>query len=121
MIAHARDEAPNECCGMLGGVNGRVRTVHRARNAFQSPLRYDVDSRDLIRIYNTIQAQGDEIVGIYHSHTGTAAYPSQTDVNTASWPDALYIIVSLENPDQPVVRGFWLRDKRIDEEELIRI
>jgi [CysO sulfur-carrier protein]-S-L-cysteine hydrolase len=118
MIAHAREEAPNECCGMIGGADGSATTVYRSINAEASPLRYSLDASDQFRIMQEIEKRGEELVGIYHSHTGSAAYPSQTDVNLASYPDAVYVIVSLEDPQSPDVRGFWIRDGRIEEAEL---
>jgi [CysO sulfur-carrier protein]-S-L-cysteine hydrolase len=118
MIAHAREEAPNECCGMIGGADGSATTVYRSLNAEASPLRYSLDASDQFRIMQEIEKRGEELVGIYHSHTGSAAYPSQTDVNLASYPDAVYVIVSLEDPQSPEVRGFWIGDGRIEEAEL---
>ena len=118
MIAHSREEAPNECCGMIGGADGSATTLYRTRNAEESPLRYSIHSQDLIDTTNAIENAGEELVGIYHSHTGSAAYPSQTDVNLAAYPDAVYVIVSLEDPQNPEVRGFWIRDGHIDEAEL---
>jgi [CysO sulfur-carrier protein]-S-L-cysteine hydrolase len=118
MIAHAREEAPNECCGMIGGADGAGTTVYRSINAEASPLRYSLDASDQFRIMQEIERRGEELVGIYHSHTGSAAYPSQTDVNLAAYPDAVYVIVSLEDPQNPDLRGFWIRDGQIDEAEL---
>ena len=118
MIAHARDEAPNECCGMIGGADGSATTVYRSINAEASPLRYSLDASDQFRIMQEIEKRGEELVGIYHSHTGSAAYPSQTDVNLGAYPDAVYVIVSLEDPQNPEVRGFWIRDRQIEEAEL---
>lgn len=118
MIAHAREEAPNECCGMIGGADGSATTVYRSINAEASPLRYSLDASDQFRIMQEMEKCGERLVGIYHSHTGSAAYPSQTDVNLAAYPDAVYVIVSLEDPQDPDVRGFWIRDGQIDEAEL---
>ena len=118
MIAHAREEAPNECCGMVGGADGSATTVYRSINAEASPLRYSLDASDQFRIMQEIEKRGEELVGIYHSHTGSAAYPSQTDVNLAAYPDAVYVIVSLEDPQNHEVRGFWIRDGHIEEAEL---
>jgi proteasome lid subunit RPN8/RPN11 len=118
MIAHAREEAPNECCGMIGGAEGSATTVYRSINAEASPLRYSLDASDQFRIMQEMEKRGEELIGIYHSHTASAAYPSQTDVNLAAYPDAVYVIVSLEDPQNPDVRGFWIRDGRIDEAEL---
>ena len=66
-----------------------------------------------------IEAAGEELLAIYHSHTKSAAYPSQTDVNHAGWPDQVYLIVSLADPDAPDVKGFWLRDVRIADAEIV--
>jgi proteasome lid subunit RPN8/RPN11 len=116
IVAHAREEAPNECCGLIGGVDGRAGRVFRARNSEQSPFRYVVDSRDQVRIIGAIEEAGEELVGIYHSHTRSAAYPSQTDVNLANgWPDPLYLICSIAEAAEPEVRAFAIRDGAIDE------
>jgi proteasome lid subunit RPN8/RPN11 len=119
IVAHSLEDAPNECCGLIGGADGEARTVHRARNEFESPLRYNVHPADLFRINEEIEAAGDEVTGIYHSHTRSEAWPSQTDVNLATgWPDPVYLICSVVDPGEPVVRGFALRDGTIAEVEL---
>jgi [CysO sulfur-carrier protein]-S-L-cysteine hydrolase len=118
IVAHAREEAPNECCGLVGGADGRAVRVYRARNEFESPLRYNVHPQDLIRITNEIEHRGEELAAIYHSHPRSQAYPSQTDVNlAANWPDPLYLICSLA-VDEPVVRAFKIRDGQIEEVDL---
>jgi proteasome lid subunit RPN8/RPN11 len=118
MVAHAREDLPNECCGMVGGVDGEALTVYRAANAEASPLRYSIDAREQFRLMKEIEATGQELVGIYHSHTKSSAHPSQTDVNLAGWPDAVYLIVSLADSESPDVKGFWIRDGEIDDAEL---
>jgi proteasome lid subunit RPN8/RPN11 len=118
MVAHAREDVPNECCGMIGGRDGVATRVVRVKNAAASPLRYEMDSQEMIRAYNELEAEG-ELLGIYHSHTKSAAYPSQTDVNQGqNWPEQLYVIVSLADPDAPDVKAFWLRDLKIADAEL---
>ena len=62
-----------------------------------------------------MEERGEDLVAIYHSHTASAAYPSQTDVNLATYPDAVYVIVSLEEADTPEVRGYWIRDGQIED------
>lgn len=119
IVLHAREEAPNECCGMIGGADARARTVYRATNAEASPLRYSIDAKEQFDLMGRIEDAGEELVGIYHSHTRSPAYPSQTDVNLAGWPDAVYVIASLENSDEPDVRGFWIRDGEISDAELV--
>lgn len=117
MVAHARDDLPNECCGLVAAVDGAAVAVHRAINAAASPLRYEIDSKDFLRIYNLIDDADQEVGAIYHSHTRSAAYPSQTDINLALWPDALYIIVSLA-ADEPDVKAFSIVDRKVNEVEL---
>jgi [CysO sulfur-carrier protein]-S-L-cysteine hydrolase len=116
MVAHAREDQPDECCGMVGGIDGEAKTVYRARNEFESPLRFGVDSDDLFRItQREMPDRGEELLVIYHSHTKTAAYPSQTDVNMAqnSWPDAIWVIISLADESAPDLRGYLLKDLKI--------
>jgi proteasome lid subunit RPN8/RPN11 len=117
MLEHAREESPNECCGMIGASNGEARSLYRARNAEASPLRYNLDPTDQFRIMKEMEERGEELAAIYHSHTSSPAYPSQTDVNLAAYPDAVYIIVSLADGKRPL-RAFWIREGEIDETEL---
>lgn len=118
IVAHAREDLPNECCGMVGGADGAAATVYRAENAEASPLRYSIDATEQFRLMKAIEAAGEELTAIYHSHTKSAAYPSQTDVNLAGWPEAVYLIVSLAEPEAPELKGFWIRDGEIAEAEL---
>ena len=119
IVAHAREEAPNECCGMVSGRDGRATRLYRARNAFASPLRYEVHPQDQLRITMEIEERGDELAAIYHSHTRSEAYPSQTDVNlAANWPDPLYLICSLAELERPAVRAFSIRDGEVAEAPL---
>ena len=119
IVAHAREEAPNECCGLVAGSDGRATRVYRARNAEASPLRYTIHPQDQFRITMEIEEHGEEIAAIYHSHTSSPATPSQTDINLAeNWPDPLYVICSLAEPEAPSVRGFEIRHGRVEEVEL---
>ena len=117
LVEHARAEAPNECCGLIGGENGEAKSVYRARNAEASPLRYNLDPQDQFRIMSEIDDNGEELAAIYHSHTASPAYPSQTDINLAAYPDAIYLIVSLAEGEEPL-RGFHIRDGEVTETEL---
>ena len=118
IIEHAREEAPNECCGMLASRDGRVVRVYRARNAAASPLRYEIDGADQYRIQMDIDAADLELGAIYHSHTRTDPYPSQTDINLAFYPEALYVIVGLAGIE-PQVRAYSIRNGRVAEAELV--
>ena len=118
LIAHARDDAPNECCGMIAARDGGFTAHFPARNEFESPMRFQIDSADQIRITNEIEARGDEIGAIFHSHPNSEASPSQTDVNLARWwPGVLWVICSLA-ADDPVVRAFRIDGNAVEEVEL---
>jgi proteasome lid subunit RPN8/RPN11 len=118
MIEHARREAPNECCGMVAARDGTAIRLYPARNAAASPLRYEIDGAEQYRIQMQIDDQGLELGAIYHSHTRTEPYPSQTDINLAFYPDALYVIVGLAG-QQPDVRAFEIRDGQVAPAELV--
>ena len=119
MVAHAREDLPNECCGMIGGRNGEATRVVRVENAAASPLRYEMDPQGQYDALKAIEDGGEDLIGIYHSHTRSAAYPSQTDVNEARmWPEQAYVIVSLENDEVPDVKAFDLADLKIADVEL---
>ena len=118
MVRHALAERPNEACGMVAGIGNRATKVYTATNAEKSPVRYLMEPRDQLRIMRDIEDHGWDLLGIFHSHTHTAAYPSQTDVSLAYYPDALYILVSLADEANPVVRAFHIVDGRISEEPI---
>jgi len=118
IVAHAREEAPNECVGLLFGRNGRVERVWRGTNIDHSPFTYQMDPAEQLRAFREMEGAGLELVGIYHSHTASPAYPSKTDVAKAYYPDAVYVIVSLQQTP-PVVRAFRIRDGQVTEEDVI--
>lgn len=118
MVAHAREDLPNECCGMVGGRDGEATEVIRVVNAAATPLRYEMDPQGQYNALKEIEDKGGELLAIYHSHTKSAAYPSQTDVNQAvAWPDQVYVIISLADPDRPDVKAFMLKDLKIADAE----
>ncbi len=113
MVAHAREDLPNECCGMIGGRGGTATRVVRVENAAASPLRYEMDPQGQFDALKAIEGDGEDLLGIYHSHTRSAAYPSQTDVNQAvAWPEQVYVIVSLAE-EQPDVKAYDLKELKI--------
>jgi len=119
IVKHARAEVPNECCGLLAGKNGTVLEVFRCESTEKSPYRYYLDPKDQIRVMREMDGKGWELVGIYHSHTHTEAYPSKTDVELAFYPEALYFIVSLQDRNAAVIRAFRITDGQIAEEEVV--
>jgi [CysO sulfur-carrier protein]-S-L-cysteine hydrolase len=102
VVAQARDEAPNECCGIVGTRDGRAESVFPVRNAAASPLRYEMDPKDQLRVFEALEDAGLDVGAIYHSHTRSAPEPSQTDINLAFYPDALYVIVGVAGEDDDV-------------------
>ena len=117
MVAHARADAPNECCGMIASRDGDAVKVYRAENAAASPLRYEIDGAEQYRIQMAIDDEDLDLGAIYHSHTRTAPYPSQTDINLAFYPESLYVIVGLAG-NEPEVRAFEIRDGKVANAEL---
>ncbi len=107
MIAHARAEDPNECCGVIAGVDGAAGRGYRITNTAASPFRYLMDPQEFFNADKDAESQDMSLVAFYHSHTHSTPYPSDTDVRMAlesGWLDPYYILVSLENKDDPEVR-----------------
>ena len=117
IVAHAREDAPNECCGMIAARDGEAVAVHRATNAAASPFRYELDGMEQYRIQMEIEDAGCELGAIYHSHTRSDPVPSQTDINLAFYPDSLYVIVGVKD-EEPDVRAWRIADGRYDEAPL---
>src|SRR4051812_37552302 len=118
MIQHARAEVPDEACGIIGGVDGVAKRLIRATHAQHSPFRYSIAPREILKILDELDEVGGEIMVIYHSHTHTPAYPSPTDVAfSGGFPDAYYVLVSLEH-DQPDVRAYRIVERAVTEEPL---
>jgi len=120
MIAHARDSAPNECCGLLIGVGAQIESAHRARNVDPSSTRFLIDPHDHFAAIRAARAGGREVVGVYHSHPSISARPSATDLTEASDAECAYVIVSLA-VDPPEVRLFRLEAGAFVEEPLSRL
>jgi proteasome lid subunit RPN8/RPN11 len=120
LIAHAQSEMPNEACGLLGGVDGRVLGVFPTANALNSPTRYLVQPEDLLAALQEMEAQGWGVdpIAIYHSHPRGPETPSKTDVEEAHYPDSVYIIIAFPNRQYPSVRGFRIRDGEINQVRL---
>jgi proteasome lid subunit RPN8/RPN11 len=118
IVSHAIQDAPNECCGMIASRDGEAVKIYRAANAAASPLRYEIDGAEQYRIQMQIDDEGLDLGAIYHSHTRSAPYPSQTDINLAFYPDALYVIVGVAG-EEPEVRAYTIRDGTVSEAEFV--
>lgn len=134
MVAHAREDLPNEACGMVHAVPGEgdpTLEVHRVKNAAASPYRYEMDPLQMMKLERKRDEEGDTLFAIYHSHVASQAYPSPTDVRMAffppgeleqppMFPGTYYILVSLEH-EEPSVRAFQIRQGGHIEEEAIEV
>jgi [CysO sulfur-carrier protein]-S-L-cysteine hydrolase len=112
IVAQARDEAPNECCGIVGARDGQAVTLYPVPNAAASPLRYEMDPRDQLRVFEALDEAELDVGAIYHSHTRSAPEPSQTDINLAFYPDALYLIVGVAGEEDDV-RAWRIADGQV--------
>lgn len=142
MIAHARNLDPFECCGLLAGTNGAVSRHYRITNtvakdaravevfdgadvkqlgrlsdATKAEVAYFMDPKEMLAAFKDMRQRDLELAVIYHSHTHSPAYPSMTDVGLAYYPDAAYLIISLENKSTPDLRAYWIKDRRVTQAE----
>ena len=128
MVAHATEDLPNECCGIIAGKDGVATRFYRTRNVEASPFRYNIDPRDILRIERESDENGWQVLVIYHSHVASDAYPSPTDVRLSQWqgtnpptdlyPGAYYVLVSLKDAANPVVRAYKITGGEVTEEPL---
>lgn len=122
MIVHAQEEYPNECCGILGGKDGRALKLYRIANTEKSPYRYMMDPMGLFQADRDVEKNGWEFLAFYHSHTHSPAYPSHTDVRLAlesGWLNVYYVLVSLMDMDNPAIKAYRITGEgRVVEEEL---
>jgi proteasome lid subunit RPN8/RPN11 len=120
MVAHCITGLPDEACGLLAGDarTGVVARCYPTRNAAASARVYTVDSRDLLHADRDAERDGLQLIGVFHSHTHTDAYPSPTDVDQAPDPEWHYVVVSLRDT-HPVVRSYRIAGGRIDEESVV--
>jgi proteasome lid subunit RPN8/RPN11 len=112
LIAHAREEAPLECCGLLLGAGTRVDECVRSRNLEASETAFLVDPAEHFAALRRVRREGRAILGAYHSHPRSPAVPSRTDLEQASYPEFVYVIVSLVYAEAPDVRAYYLDDGR---------
>lgn len=118
IVDAARSALPNEAVGLLVGAAGPERYV-TMRNASDSPFRYSIDSDEQLRVWTELDAGGESVWAIVHSHVASPAVPSNTDVELAYFPQSLYLICSLANPDQPDIRAWSIVDGSVSEVDLV--
>jgi proteasome lid subunit RPN8/RPN11 len=121
IVKHCQDEYPNEACGILAGHEGAVEKIYSTTNAEPSPSFYFMEPQEQFRVMKEMRQTGLDLVGIYHSHTGSRAYPSPTDVSLAYYPEAIYLIVTLLDRNNPASRGFSIIEGKITEVKVVVI
>jgi proteasome lid subunit RPN8/RPN11 len=119
LVAHAREGFPNEVCGMLGGVGGAVSTIYRMTNTDASADHFSMEPKEQFAAVKDMRAKGIAMAAIYHSHPATPARPSEEDVRLALTPGVSHVIVSLADPENPVVRSFRIGDGTVTPEEIV--
>jgi [CysO sulfur-carrier protein]-S-L-cysteine hydrolase len=112
LIAHAREEAPLECCGLLLGAGTLIDECVRSHNLNASETTFLVDPAEHFAALRRVRRERREILGAYHSHPRSPAVPSRTDLEQASYPEFVYVIVSLAYPEAPDVRAYFLDNGR---------
>ncbi|PIR65463.1 MAG: hypothetical protein COW11_00090 [Candidatus Omnitrophica bacterium CG12_big_fil_rev_8_21_14_0_65_43_15] len=118
LLEHAKREAPNEACGILAGKNHRVEKVYEMINTDNSAKTFFMEPKQQLKAMKEIRNLGLEMIGIYHSHLETEAYPSAHDVELAYYPEASYVIVSIRDRGKPSIRSFKIVEGKITEEEV---
>ena len=119
MVAHGLAAFPNEACGLLAGKEGRAVRFFAMKNLDASPVTYRLDPKEQLHAFDEMDDQGWDLLAIFHTHTHSEAYPSETDRKQAFYPEASYLVMSLSNRTNPVVRSFRIEDGEVSEEELV--
>lgn len=120
MAGHGLAGFPNEACGLLAGKEGRPVKFFPMANRDASPVTYRLDPKEQLQVFDEIEAEGWELLGIFHTHTHSDAYPSDTDRSQAFYPEARYLVMSLSDRSNPVLRAFRIEeDAGVTEEELV--
>lgn len=119
IFEHAKTAGKHEACGILAGKAGKVEKVYKMANTSDSPETcYFMDPKEQLKVMKEIRNKDLEMIGIYHSHVGSGAYPSARDVELAFYPEAIYVIISLQNINNPILRAFRIKEETIKEEEI---
>jgi len=115
MICDAKNSAPMEVCGILAGRGGGVTQFYRMTNTDNSGEHFMMAPEEQFAVVKEIRERGLEVLGIYHSHPSTPARPSAEDIRLALTPEVTYVIVSLQDVDVPVLKGFLIEDGDVKE------
>ncbi len=118
LVEHSKRECPDEACGILAGRGGKVGKVYQMASIDKSSKTFFMDPREQLKIMKEITNSGLEMVGIYHSHIEAEPYPSARDVELAFYPEVSYVIVSINDKNNPSIRSFKIMEGEISEEEV---
>lgn len=118
VLAHARRDHPDECCGVIAGRDGRATRVFEMDNAERSPTGFAFDSAQWLSVYRALDDADEEPLVVYHSHTATEAYPSRTDVLWSRTTEFGHWLLVSTRGEQDEVRSYVLSDGEVVEEEL---
>ena len=116
VLVYCKSRYPKEACGLLAGKDGMVRQVYPMTNVEDSPIGYSMDPKEQLQAEKRMRQRGQRMVGIFHSHTASAAYPSSVDVRLAISPDVSYVLVSLQDQAHPAFKSYRIDGQRITEE-----
>ena len=114
MLSDVDKRAPEEACGIVAGIDGRVLKVFSATNTLHSHVRYRVEPKEQLDIFNEIEEQGWDLLAIYHSHPNGPPYPSTTDIQEAYYPEAIYLIWA-QTGGKWIYNGFLIQDGKFAE------
>lgn len=118
IVEHGLRDFPNECCGVIAASAGAPVKVFPMKNADASPVSYRLDGKEQLQVFDQMDDNDWEMWAIYHSHTHSEAFPSETDRRLAFYPETRYLVLSLADRAQPELRSFWITQGEIQEEEL---
>jgi [CysO sulfur-carrier protein]-S-L-cysteine hydrolase len=118
MVQHGLAVFPNEACGLLAGKEGRPVKFFAMTNQDASPVSYRLDPKEQLKVFTEIDDEEWDLLAIFHTHTHSEAYPSETDLKQAFYPEATYLVMSLSDRSNPVLRGFAIEDGAIAEREV---
>jgi len=119
IVAHARRDHPDECCGVVAGRGGVATRLFVMENAERSPTGFTFDSAEWLRVYRDIDDADEDLLVVYHSHTATEAYPSRTDIRwSVNTPGSSWLLVSTRESSYDEVRSFRIADGEVTEEEI---
>lgn len=118
IIEHSKAEWPNEACGILAGQGNKISHIYKMVNTEESAESFFMDPKEQFSVIKKMRQDNLEMLAIYHSHPSTPARPSAKDIEMALYPQASYLIISLEKRNEPVVRAFQIKEGKVEEEKI---